>query len=391
MIDIINREVLSAASAGLVATGFFIWYGIGQIGAGYIGGRFNPRNLIFIGLFCSAVANLAMGFARTGAFMLVTWCVNGLIQSVLWPPVLRIIVEYFPESERNKVCTNISTTYPIAVMFAYVCCAGIVTILSYRVVFFLFALFLFISSWLWAVSYGKMIQSAKDANAGLLPGADDVKPSIPIQNLSGKKHLKFFGKASAPGIAIILFCLALVSQGILRDGLMTWIPVYISTVFSFPAGTAILFAGIIPLVNLGGIYLCRFIFIRIKDEAKTAVYFFGASFFAALFLRFAGEYHICISLFALAVIIASMMGVNIMLVTFVPAHFARFALVSFMTGLTNSMVYVGSSISNFGIALVVEKAGWDLLLTLLILMTMASVALCHFAAPRWAVFTGSLK
>ncbi|MCL2878686.1 MAG: MFS transporter [Treponema sp.] len=385
MLDIIDRRILSAAYAGLVGTGFFIWYGLGQIVSGYAGGRLNPYRLVFIGLFCTAAVNAVMGFARTGTFMLVTWCINGLIQSILWPPILRIIVENYPEEERNRVCIHISTTYPVAVMFAYISSAGIVTVFSWRLIFYIYSAFLFIIAGVWVFSYKKIIHAMHTAQ--FLPAGNGALHSVPAGNQQSKERLAFFGGKSTPGIAIVLFCLALVFQGVLRDGLMAWVPLYVSNVFSFPAGMSILSAGIIPLVNIAGIYLCRYIFARVKDEGKTAFYFFAASFIAALLLRFAGGYHVLISLFAFAVIIACMMGVNLMLVSFVPAGFLRFRLVAFMTGLTNSMVYVGSSVSNFGIALIIEKTGWPELITLIAIMALASAILCAFAAPRWAGFT----
>jgi OPA family glycerol-3-phosphate transporter-like MFS transporter len=367
MIDIISREGVSLSSAGLAVTGFFTCYGLGQIGSGYIGGRISPFKLIFIGLFCTALANLAMGFAHTGAFMFAVWCFNGLAQSVIWPPVLRIIVECFPEPARSKACVNISTTYPIAVMFTYLSCAGIITVLSWKAVFFIYSSFLFAVSAVWILAVKKIIPVITDERICL-----------------SKKHCNFF---TAPAAAVALFCLALVAQGALRDGLMTWIPAYTAGVFSLPSNAAILSAGFIPLVNLAGIYMCRLLFSRIKDEGKTSVCLFGVSSLAALVLRFAGEYHMLVSLSAFAVITGCMAGVNLMLVTFVPARFSRFGLVPFMTGLTNSMVYLGSSVSTFGIASLVEKTGWGGIQTLSVILAAAGALFCVTATPRWTVFT----
>lgn len=380
MLSVINRGMLSAASAGLVGTGFFICYGAGQIGSGFIGGRYSPGRLIFIGLFCTALANLAMGFAPSGTFMLVTWSVNGLIQSILWPPVLRIIVENYTAQERRGVCADISATFPVAVMFSYFICAGIVSVLSYRAVFFIYSVFLFAVSGIWFFAYGKI--RPQQATQWRMPAADASG-----ENPQEKKPLVLFGGKNTPGAAIVLFCLSLVCLGVLRDGLMAWIPAYITNVFSYPESTAILFTGVIPPIYLCGIYLCSFLFSRIRDEGKTSVCFFGVTLLAALLLRFAGNYHIFISLFCFSVIIASMVGVNMVLVTFVPARFLKYGLVSFMTGLNNSMVYVGSSASYFGMALILENSGWPLLLTIILFLAMAGFVFNILAVPRWAAFS----
>jgi OPA family glycerol-3-phosphate transporter-like MFS transporter len=381
MIEIINREGLSPVSAGLVVTGFFICYGISQIVSGFIGGRTNPRKLIFIGLFCTALANLAMGFSFNSSFMVAVWCFNGFIQSIIWPPILRIIVEYYSEPWRSKACANISTTYPVAVMFAYLSCAGIITVLPWRAVFFIYALFLFAVSRIWLLAFKAITLAVAPNENGFSEKA--LSPQT-------KKHLASSSK-KMPALALFLFCLALISQGALRDGLMTWIPAYTTRMFLLTSNTAILSAGILPLFNLAGIYVSRLILKHTKDEAKTAVYLFGASCMAILILRFFGEYHILLSLSAFAVITGSMMGVNLMLVCMVPARFSEFGLVSFLTGLTNSMVYLGSSVSTFGIAAMLERTGWEWLLILLAALAMVSALFCVWAVPRWAVFIGKTE
>jgi OPA family glycerol-3-phosphate transporter-like MFS transporter len=322
-----------------------------------------------------------MGFSFNSSFMIVVWCFNGFIQSIIWPPLLRIIVETYSEPRRSKVCANIATTYPVAVMFAYLSCAGIITILPWRAVFIVYALFLFAVSRIWLLIHKEL---------ALVTGSKDRPPEKPfIPQL--KKYHDFSSGRNIPILAIFLFCLALVSQGALRDGLTTWIPAYTAEAFSLSSNTAILSAGFLPLLNIAGIYVSRLVFSHTKDEGKTTIYLFGASFLAILILRFFGEHHLLLSLSAFAVITGAMMGVNLMLVSLVPTRFSAFGLVSFLTGLTNSMVYLGSSISTFGIAAMIEKAGWDGLLILLAGLAMISVLLCIGAAPQWGVFIGKPK
>ena len=374
MIEIVITEKISMTQAGLVVTGFFICYGLGQIAAGYIGGRRNPFKLIFTGLFCTALMHLLMIFANNSAYMLVIWCINGLCQAILWPPVLRIIVESYSEPDRSRFCTNIATTHPIAAMFAYISCAGIITILSWKAVFVIYSAFLFLVAGIWLLAYHKL-------NFTVQPGTPE-KP----KSAERIRYGDFFAGKASPGIAIVLFCLTLVIQGALRDGLMTWAPAYMAGMFSLPSNSAIFSAGFIPVMNLAGIYLCRILFNRFNNEGTITVFLFGITFLAALVLRFAGENHILLAISSFAVITGCMMGVNLMLVTFVPARFIKFNLVPFMTGLTNFMVYAGSSVSTFSVASMAEKTGWNSILTLMIILAVISAMLCVIAAPRWKHF-----
>jgi OPA family glycerol-3-phosphate transporter-like MFS transporter len=375
MVEIISREGFSAAAAGLVGTGFFICYGAGQIGSGYIGDRFPPRRLIFAGLLCTGLANLAMALAGTSAQMLVIWCCNGLIQSILWPPILRVIVERYPSPAREKVCVNISTTYPVATLVSYAACAGIILILPWRAFFFIVSAFLFAVSALWGLVFGK-VEHGPGVPRGerLERGAARVLPG----KVSRRKDLPF--------AALIIICSALIAQGALRDGLTAWIPAYLTQIFSLQTSTAILFSGLLPLINIAGIYACQFLFRLVKDEVRTALCLYCVSALSALVLRFLGSFHIILSLAPFALITACMTGINLMLVVFVPTHFSRMRIVAFISGVTNAMVYVGSSIATFGIGLFVDRFGWGSLLLIPITLTLLSALLCLLATPRWRAF-----
>jgi OPA family glycerol-3-phosphate transporter-like MFS transporter len=370
MLEILSREGFSAAAVGLVGTGFFVCYGAGQIVSGYIGDRLPPFRVVFCGLLCTGLANLTMTITQTSLQMLVIWCFNGAVQSVLWPPILRVIVEYFPNNEREKACVNISTTYPVAALFSYAACAGILLFLSWRAVFFIFSLFLFTATLLWAVNFRKM------EHCRAVPEAE-----------GGRTKGRAAGRTRAlPYSVLALFCGALIVQGVLRDGLMAWIPSYMAQVFSLKTNAAILSAGVLPLINLSGIYFCQFLFRFIRDEARTSFCLFCISALAALALQYFGGFHIAAALAAFAAITACMMGINLMLVSFVPAQFSRMGIVSFLSGITNSMVYLGSSISAWCIGAAADAFGWNALLLVLSFLALASALLCLAAAPGWSAF-----
>ena len=156
--------------------------------------------------------------------------------------------------------------------------------------------------------------------------------------------------------------------------------------FSLGTGRAILSSSLLPVINLLGIYACQFLFRVIRDEAWVSGLLFCISALSALALKYFGAYHIAASLAAFALIAACMTGINLMLVSFVPAHFSRRGMVSFLSGLTNSMVYAGSSISAFSIALTVGRFGWDVLILVLAAMGFLSALFCLFAVPGWRAF-----
>jgi OPA family glycerol-3-phosphate transporter-like MFS transporter len=371
MVEIIGREGFSAATAGLVGTGFFVCYGAGQIGSGYLGDRLPPRWLIFGGLLCTGLANCAMALAHSGGQMLLIWCFNGLVQSALWPSIARVIVENYPSSTREKVCVNIATTYPVAALVSYGASALIILVLSWRMVFVIVSAFLIAVALLWVLVFGN------------LEGGSDPLAGPPVPRFPGRRVP---WRGNLPLAALAIICGALIAQGALRDGLMAWIPAYLSQVFTLRTSAAILFSGLLPLVNLAGIYASQFVFRRVKDEIGTSLCLYVASALSALGLRCFGAFHMALSLVFFALISASMAGANLMLVSFVPIRFSRLGIVAFISGLTNAMVYLGSSIATFGIGLSADRFGWGSLLLVLLVLALVSALLCFLALPRWRDF-----
>lgn len=124
--EIVVSEGLSNSACGLVSTGFFICYGVGQLFSGVVGDRVSVKLMIFIGLTVSAFCNLTMGFLHSPTQMLTVWCLNGIAQSMTWAPILRAFAEYLPADRCKRACINIATTYPLGTLATYGFCAVVI-------------------------------------------------------------------------------------------------------------------------------------------------------------------------------------------------------------------------------------------------------------------------
>ena len=82
-----TKTMLSAA-----VTGSAITYGLGQILCGYIGDRISPKRLVFIGLLTTVCMNLLIPVCQNNVQMTAVWCVNGLAQACMWPPMVKLMV-----------------------------------------------------------------------------------------------------------------------------------------------------------------------------------------------------------------------------------------------------------------------------------------------------------
>ena len=88
----------------------------------------------------------------------------------------------------------------------------------------------------------------------------------------------------------------------------------------------------------------------------------------------------------MALIIGSVHGINLMLVCYVPKRFKKYGNVSTLSGIINSFTYVGAAISTYGIALLVEKRGWNLTIFIWLLISLLGFICCLIVFKRWKKF-----
>ena len=376
MAEILRAEGYANAAAGLVSTGFFVAYGIGQLLSGYIGDFLPPKWMVLFGLFCSGAANLTMSFLTSPGQMLAAWCVNGAVQATTWTPILRIIAENLPIESRHRACVNMATTYPVAALLTYVGCAGVIYISGWRLVFRITAVIMLLMSAAWLAGFRVVERNLVETQEA----AGEAGPAA--REGSGEK-LRF------PILLLALVCLALCTQGALRDGIMTWVPAYLTGTFAIGTSFSIFSTTLLPFVNLLGVYTAGFLHRCSGNEVFTALCLFGTALAGALALLLLGGGSLAASLVSFSVITSSMMGVNLMLVSFVPTYFMRWGKVSFVAWLVNSMVYVGSSVATYGIGAVADAAGWGALLAILVGIAAAGGVVCFFCMPLWRRFMGA--
>lgn len=375
MAEILRAEGFSNAAGGLVSTGFFVAYGAGQLLSGYIGDFLPPKYMVFFGVFGSGLANLAMSFLTSPGQMLAVWCVNGAVQATTWTPILRIIAEHFPLRARHKACVNMAATHPVAALMTYLSCAGTIYLADWRTVFRITAAVMAAMGLAWLLGFRVV-----EANMAQADDAEEQSAAAP-QAQGARRRL--------PALLLAMLCATLCTQGALRDGIMTWVPAYLAGTFAIGTSFSIFSATLLPFVNLLGVYAAGYLHRRSKNEVFTALCLFGAALLGALALLLLGQRSLVASLVAFSLITSGMMGVNLMLVSFVPTYFTRWGKVSFVAGLTNSMVYVGSAIATYGIGAVADAAGWGALLLLLVGIAAVGGILCFVCLPLWRRFLQS--
>ena len=98
----------------VVVTGLTIVYGVGQVISGVIGDKIKPQYMLTAGLSLASACNIAMFFCNTIPAMTVVWCINGFAQSMLWPPIVRIMSTYLADHEYSYAAVRVSWGSSIA-------------------------------------------------------------------------------------------------------------------------------------------------------------------------------------------------------------------------------------------------------------------------------------
>ncbi len=368
--EIIVAEGIGETDAALADTLALISYGFGQIISGVLGDRFKPKTIITCGLTATTVINLCMALVGDPYIRAVLWCINGFAQSMLWPPLVRIMAASMKEDAYNKTCVNVSVAGIGGTVFVYLTASLIwIPYLSWKYVFFFSAFLCGIIDILWIFLARKTPQ----------PGPTVRKKETTATTKLSKKALLVSG--------IPLIAIAIIMQGALRDGVSTWVPSFMMDTFGVDSHNAILKSVLLPIAGMLFLKISQFVQRKfVSDEILAAAVIFIGGFVFSIALFFCYDKNEIISLILAAIITGCMHGVNLFLVCVVPAKFEKYGIVSTMSGLINSLTYVGSALATEGFALTKQYAGWTVTIGSWLAIAVVGILCCILAYRPWKRF-----
>lgn len=369
MTVMIKETVLSKSQAGFISMTYFFAYGIGQLLNGFLGDKVNPRKMIFLGLSISGAANLIMGCFADFGIMAAVWCINGYAQAMIWPPIIRIFAEMLEEKTKLRFCINIISTQALGTLASYLLSAAVIYLNGWNGVFFAAAALLIAAALLWDIKFRKIEKFSMEF--GIEDGTKDgIKSSSRKVN-----QVPFLSILTGSGILVIL--IPVIVHGVLKDGVTSWVPTYISETFFTSPALSILVTTVLPVINLTGAYAAQYLYRKWKkQETKTAACFFLAATVSLLCLWLFGSKSLLLTVILLSVITASMMAVNTIFVNLLPLRFERAGRVSTVSGFLNSMAYLGCAISTFTIGILVQNNGWENTILSWLVITFLALIIC---------------
>ena len=170
-------------------------------------------------------------------------------------------------------------------------------------------------------------------------------------------------------------------EGALREGILTWMPTYISQTYDLGSEISILSGVILPVFSTASVVLSMVIyehFIKNPLHYATLVLVIGAVFSGVLY-AFTGK-SAAISVASFAIITAAMHGASLMLTTMIPPLYLKKGNVSTVSGVINAATYVGSALSGVGTAALSSAFGWRAVTGVWVAFALISAACCFIAS-----------
>lgn len=376
----IAEGIIDKAWGGYITTAYMLVYGAGQLINGMGGTRIKPQYMIGTGLAGAGAMNILMGFVTSPWLMMLVWGCNGLFQSMLWAPVIRIFTDRLPKHKQYAAGVNIAPSVSVGTVLAYLVPGILLRFTDWRVVFWVAGIVLWIVFLVWTVGHVCLSNYIRymDEQCQLERNArTEEKATV------DKHRASFWTVMITTGLLLVLPCL--VCFGALKDAVVSWIPTFFTEQFAMSEYQASLITVAVPVVSVGGAYVSTWLNKRwIRNELWTS----GAMFLIALpcmlgvVLCNGRSAVLCVAF--LAVAIAAMWGANTMFLTMLPYHFARLGLSSAVTGFFNCFAFfaVAACTSLYGV--VASEMGWQTLTLIWLGLSVCGGGFCLVAGKVWA-------
>ena len=363
IVEIVSFMGIKSSVAGIAVTCSFISYGVGQLISGFLGDRINPKLLVSIGLIITAIANIMVALVGSIYAIIVIWTINGFAQSLMWPPLVKIMTQSLSVEQYKKGCALVNISASVATIFIYLLVPVCIAAYNFKLIFIFSAIFAVITCFIWWINVKEVTVVENDSTI------ISKHSKIPITKI-----------ITSTGLIPILFVIVL--QGMLRDGITTWMPTFINETFKLSTSSSILTTTIVPIFSIVAVTLTRIFNKRVRNEIALSTLIWGVAFISSIILL-ASLNSIIISIIAMSLITACMHGINLLLIGNLPVKFLKYGKVSFISGLLNSCTYIGSSLSAYGIARLTEIFGWNVTIIVWIFIILVGGLLCASVIEKY--------
>lgn len=346
----------SKSLLSMAVTGSFFTYGVGQLVSGILGDKVSPKKLVSCGFIITILMNLLIPVCQDHIQMLAVWSVNGFAQSMMWPPIVKLMASLLSSEDYKKSMTKVSWGSSVGTILVYALSPLLITMLGWKSVFYFGAICGLLILLVWHKC---------SPDVGISPRAAVEKTT----------------KARMFSPALLGVLGAILMMGILKDSVTTWMPSYVAETYGISNLISILTGVVLPIFAIFSVQAATVLYSkRFKNPVPCAAVFFGLGVLSAGVLWISTGKSAAVSVGCAATLTACMHGVNMMLISMLPPFFAKYGKVSTASGILNAGTYAGSAFSTYAVALFADKWGWGFNLKFWFGTALAGMILCVLSA-----------
>ena len=342
LVEIIRDLQVSKSLASIAVTGAFFSYGLGQFVSGRLGDKFQPQKLVLIGLSVTGLINLSVFFLPQITYMNIIWPVGGFFHSMVWSPLVRMVTQLYPDgTQYRRVIGFVNQGSYVGQAGVFVLASLLVKHLDWTLVFAATGglSVLMAASWFFATHRMRFTDGVVSAVA--------VSPS---ERLTLRKMI---------GFGFVQICLVCIVAGFLRDGIGTWIPSYFSEIYNMESSVAILTSVLLPFCAIITVSMVNMLADRLPNELQYSTIFMGFGALVAVVLSVTFSHWVGFDLVLMILISCAIRGAVLPMTSHLPRRFARYGMVSTISGIMDGVIYVGSGIATYVLALLSDNFGWQ--------------------------------
>ena len=339
------RYGVDYSQTGMVSTFFFFTYGAGQVINGLFCKKYNIKYFVFCSLLIGAITNFLIINVPDFSMMKYLWLVNGFAMSFLWVLIIRCLAENLNKEELSKATVIMGTTVATGTFIVYGLSALFVAFLSFEWTFYVASMILIVVAFIWLFGYNAVTQPSTCENA-----PESIK--------QGEKQT--YIDKGAP--LLPLFCVLAffaISDNFIKDGLTSWTPDILSSLYHTPGWLSILLTLLLPILAINGTIVATKIQKTTKDFVATCTLLFTVStLLIGLVILFLSTSNLVITLVCFGMVSCLMAGVNNVITSMVPLYMKERVNSGKVAGILNGFCYLGSTISSYGLGLIATSWGW---------------------------------
>ena len=344
LVEFLQAEGVMKSAAAPITTALFITYGAGQLLSGYLGDRVSPRFLIFGGLLVASVCNIVMPLVSPAIpLMTLVWGINGIAQAMMWPPLVKICANALCEEDYNRLMPLIGTSCAVATISVYLVSPLIIRLTDWKTVFTIASGVAVVAAVIWVTLTGPLLKNVSFA-------AVREKHKVTVKPAQRRPAWKL--------LPMILASVAIL--GILRDGITTWMPTFMSETFQLESTVSILIGVALPLSHMFiDLFVYRILVLMKRDVFAAIGLSFGGTAAFLLLLSLSGVNSMLLSTVFIAIASGGLHTINSLQTYYLPELLGGTDNISFYAGVVNSATYVGSAMSTYLFAVISEMHGWN--------------------------------